>query len=66
MLELKFRGDKRSLKKLSKVQNKIDKIVGKHPSKMSSRDHRKLKKQLNNRARALSRATGMEIHSLFE
>ena len=66
MLELKFKDDKSALKKLAKAQYKIDKFIDKHPGKLSARDHKKLRKNLNNRAKALSKATGMEIHSLFD
>ena len=66
MPELKFKDDKKALRKLSRVQNKIDKFISKRPGEMSNRDHIKLRKLLKNRAKALSNATGMEIHSLFD
>ncbi|MCF2554395.1 hypothetical protein [Faecalicatena contorta] len=66
MLELKFRDDKSALKKLARAQRKVDKYVSKHPGKLNARERKKLGKKLNGRAKALSRATGMEIHSLFE
>ena len=66
MFELKFKDDKRALKKLEKAQKKVDKYSKKIYSDMSKRDHKKLKKSLKGRAKALSKATGMEIHSLFD
>lgn len=66
MYELKFKDDKKALKKLEKAQMKVDKCLKKSPSEMSARDHKKLRKCLKQRAEALSEATGMEIHSLCD
>ena len=66
MEKLIFNGSKRSIKKLSKVQNSIDKFLKKHPKELSKRGHRKLRKLLKKRAGALSKATGMKVHSLFD
>ena len=66
MFELKFKDDKKALKKLEKAQRKVDKYSKEKYSDMSKRDHKMLRKSLNGRAKALSKATGMEIHSLFD
>lgn len=66
MLKLKFSNNKRAIRKLSKVQNSIDKFVKKYPKEFTKRQHRKFRKLLNKRAKALSGATGMKIHSIFD
>ena len=66
MLELKFKEDKKALKKLEKAQRRVDKYSKKSYDNMSKRERKKLRKSLNKRADALSKATGMKIHSLFE
>jgi len=66
MLELIFRNDKRALKRLAKVQKSIDKFCKSHPGSFNKRQHKKFRKLLSKRASALSKATGMKIHSLFD
>ena len=66
MQKLIFNGDKKALKRLSKTQSSIDKFLKKHPGTLSKRNHSTLRKLLNRRAKDLSNATGMKIHSLFE
>lgn len=66
MQKLIFNGDKKALKRLSKTQSSIDKFLKKHPGQMSKRNHSTLRKLLNRRAKDLTNATGMKIHSLFE
>lgn len=66
MKQLVFNGSKRSIKNLSKVQKTIDRFLKKHPSELSKRGHKTLRKLLSKRAKALSKATGMKVHSLFD
>ncbi len=66
MNKLVFNGSKHSIRKLSKVQKSIDGFLKKNPSKLSNKGHKMLRKLLNKRANALSKATGMKIHSLFD
>lgn len=58
--------NKRALRQLNSVQRSIDKLLKSKPKQLSKRQHIKLKKLLNKRAKALSRVTGMKIHSIFE
>lgn len=60
------KASKRSMKKLSKVSSSIDKFCKKHPKKMTSRQHKKMRKLLNKRASALSDCLGVKVHSLFD
>ena len=66
MFELKFNNNKKALKKLSKVECSIDKFLKKHPKSLSNKEHKKLRKLLKSRAFALSNATDLKIHSLFD
>lgn len=61
-----FNGGKRSIKRLSKVQRNIDRFCKAHPGKLSKRNHTTLRRLLKKRARALSKATGMQIHSICD
>lgn len=61
---LTFTGNKRSMKRLSKVQNSIDKFLKNKPKRLNKRDHATLSRLLKKRAKALSKATGMKIHSV--
>lgn len=65
-MKLLFKGSKRSIKKLSKVQRSINKFLSKNTGELTKRKHKKLRRLLNKRAGALSAATGMKIHSLFD
>ena len=51
---------------MERAQRKVDKYSKKKHSDMSKRDLKKLKKSLKRRTKALLKATGMEIHSLFD
>ena len=66
MFKLIFKDDKKSLKRLTKAQSAVDKFSKKHSGSLSKREHKKFRKLLSNRASALSGATGMKIHSLFD
>ena len=66
MGKLIFNGGKSTTKKLSKVQKSIDKFLTKHSGNLSKHNHSKLRKLFKKRAKALSNATGMKIHSLFD
>ena len=66
MKTLKFLNNKRANRKLTRVQKSIDKFLKSHPNQLNKRQHIKLRKMLNKRAKALSSATGMRIHFIFE
>lgn len=66
MSKLIFNGSKGSIKKLSRVQKSIDKFLAKNKGELSRRGHATLKRLLNKRSKALSKATGTKIHSIFE
>lgn len=66
MKQLIFNGNKRSAKHLSRVQKSIDHFLKSHPGNLSKHGHKRLKRLLNKRAKALSKATGMKVHSLFD
>ena len=66
MKQLIFNGNKRSAKRLSRVQKTMDRFLKSHPGNLSKREHKKLRRLLNKRAKALSKATGMKVHSLFD
>ena len=66
MFELIFKDDKKALKRLSKAQSAVEKFSKKHSGTFSKKEHKKFRKLLNNRALALSEATAMKIHSLFD
>ena len=65
MGKLKFRNDEAALKRLSNAQSAIDNYSKSH-KKMNKKEHAEFRKLLSNRASALSDATGMKIHSLFD
>ena len=66
MGKLIFRDDKKALDRLSKAQNAIDSFSKAHPGKLTKRQHSKFRGLLSERAAALSEATGMKIHSIFD
>ena len=66
MGKLVFKDDKKALKNLSKAQGNIDKFLKKHPGDLTDRQHKQLRKLFSKRASALSDATGLKIHSLFD
>ena len=66
MGNLVFSGGKRSVKRLSKVQNSIDGFLKSHPGSLNKRSHSQLDRLLKKRAKALSKATGMKIHSICD
>ena len=61
-----FNGGKRYVKRLSKVQNSIDGFLKSHPGSLNKRSHSQLDRLLKKRAKALSKATGMKIHSICD
>lgn len=66
MLNLVFKNDKKATRRLGRAQKAIDKFTGKHKGELSKRGHKKLRRLLSRRADALSKATGMKIHTLFD
>lgn len=66
MAKLIFNGGKRSVKRLSKVQNSIDGFLKSHPGSLNKQSHSQLDRLLKKRAKALSKATGMKIHSICD
>lgn len=66
MKELKFKDDPEALEKLSKICNEIQDFVDNHPKQLNEQEHKELRVLLNERAKALSNATGWDIHSISE
>ena len=66
MENLVFNGGKRSVMRLSKVQNSIDGFLKSHPGSLTKRSHAQFNRLLKKRAKALSKATGMKIHSICD
>ena len=66
MGKLTFKDDKEALRRLSDAQAAIDDFEEQHPGSWTEDEHAEHREMLNNRAKALSEATGLEIHSLFE
>ena len=66
MGKLIFNGGNRSVKRLSKVQNSIDGFLKSHPGSLNKRSHSQLDRLLKKRAKALSKATDMKIHSICD
>lgn len=66
MKKLQFKNDEKAINRLSKAQSAIDEYSASHPNELSEKEHKEFRKLLNERADALSEATGMKIHSLFE
>ena len=66
MFKLIFNNDKKAHKRLVKVQKKIDKFSRTHKDSLSEREHKQLRRHLKKRADALSKSTGMKIHSMFD
>ncbi len=64
--ELKFRDNPAAIERLSKAQGAVDKYTKEHPRNLNEKEHKEFRKLLNERASALSEATGMKIHSLFD
>ena len=64
--KLKFRDDPVAMERLSKAQDAIDKYTKEHPGNFNEKEHKEFGKLLNERAYALSEATGLKIHSLFD
>lgn len=61
-----FNGGKQSIKRVSKVQRSIDGFLKAHPGTLRKHDHSTLRRLLKKRAKVLSKATGMQVHSLFD
>lgn len=66
MRQLQLTGSKHSIRKLASAQKAVDRFLKRHPGQLSNRGHVKLRKLLSNRARALSAASRMKVHSLFD
>ena len=66
MKELKFNGDIDAQERLAKAQTAIDDYSKSHPNEFSEEEHKEFRSLLNERASALSSATGMNIHSICE
>ena len=66
MFILKLSNNKKAIKRLAKAQYSIEKFSSAHPGKLNKRQHKKLQRLLNNRANALSKATGFTIHSICD
>ena len=66
MGKLIFTGSPRSINRVAKVQHRIDRFCKSHPGKLNKHDHAKLGRLLKKRAKALSKATGMQIHSICD
>lgn len=66
MPKLIFNGSKRSINKLAKIDDKINNFLKKHPKKFNRSESKKYRKLSKKHAKALSKATGMKIHSLFD
>ena len=63
--EFKMTKNKRKLRKLTKADNAVSKYAKSHKA-MNKRHHKKFRKLLKKRAAAMSNATGIKIHSLFD
>lgn len=66
MRKLKFNDDAAAQERLAKVQDAINDYSKSHTNEFSEKEHSEFRALLNERADALSEATGMKIHSLFE
>lgn len=66
MKKLKFRNDEKAIECLSEAQNAIDEYSNTHPDEFTEEEHEEFRSLLRERANALSEATGMKIHSLFD
>lgn len=66
MKKLKFRDDDAAMERLSRVQSEIDDYASSHPGELSEEEHLEFRELLSERAAALSEATGMKIHSIFD
>ena len=66
MKELIFNGDSEAQERLAKAQEAIDDYTNSHPNDFSEEEHKEFRTLLNERASALSAATGMNIHSICE
>ena len=66
MKELEFRDDDEAKERLARAQEAIDDYSTSHPNELSEEEHEEFRGLLKERADALSEATGMEIHSLFD
>lgn len=66
MRKLKLTKDKTILDKLSRAAQAVEDYSAAHPKTFTEEQHKEFRKLLSNRAAALSEATGMKIHSLFD
>lgn len=66
MRRLTIQDNKAASDRLSNAQNAIDAYSKSHPKKFTEAEHTEFRKLLNERASALSEATGMKIHSICD
>ena len=66
MEELKFKDDPKALEELGIISEKIQNFSNSHPNELTEKEHEELRELLNERAKALSNATGLQIHSICE
>lgn len=66
MPKLKYRNDEEALRRLANAERAIDEYSSAHKGKLTETERREFGSLLNERAAALSQATGMRIHSLAE
>lgn len=66
MKKLKLTKDKAILERLSRASQAVEDYSATHPNTFTDEQHKEFRKLLSNRAEALSEATGMKIHSLFD
>lgn len=64
--KLKFRNDPDALERLSNASNAVEDFTKTHRGELSDDEHDELRSLLKERASALSEATGLKIHSLFD
>lgn len=66
MHKLQLTKDKKILAKLSRAAQAVEDYSAAHPKEFTEEQHKEFRKLLSDRAAALSEATGMKIHSLFD
>lgn len=66
MSKLRLKNDEVAIERLSEAQSAIDDYLNTHPNRFSEEEHSEFRGLLSERATALSEATGMKIHSLFD
>ena len=66
MGKLVFKDDEKALERLAKADRAIDDYSKAHPGEMTDEQHSEFRSLFSERAAALSEATGMKIHSIFD